>query len=217
MATREPWRWVGDRALLKEVPAGPTLAARNQAARGLAVRLADLALSEVEDLVVGAVSLLVVLRPGTEPSPKLRAALEDNAPPAVGRSGGERIHDIEVAYGGDAGPDLGEVARLHGTSERDVVSLHASARYTVGFLGFTPGFAYLIGLPAALATPRLATPRTRVEAGSVAIGGEFTGIYPRATPGGWRIIGRADVTLFDAALDRPAHLAPGDLVRFIAR
>ena len=211
------WRWVGDRAILSEFP-GDDLARRNQSARALCERVREGRLAEVEDVVPAAASLLVLLRAGEAPSRDLISALEhaeETASAAPGRE--SRVHDIEVAYGGDAGPDLAELARMHGLDERGVVELHASIHYTVGFLGFSPGFAYLIGLPATLATPRLATPRTRVPAGSVAIGGEFTGIYPRATPGGWRILGRTGVWLFDPSADPPTRLLPGDRVKIVPR
>ena len=122
--------------------------------------------------------------------------------------------EIEVRYGGDDGPDLEEVAARVGLSPADVVELHASARYVVLFLGFAPGFAYLGGLPDALVTPRRATPRQRVVAGSVAIAGGQTAIYPRSMPGGWNLIGRTEATLFDPMADPPARLSPGALVRF---
>lgn len=123
---------------------------------------------------------------------------------------------IAVRYGGDAGPDLNDAARHAGLSPEAFVARHAAGGYTVAMLGFAPGFPYLIGLDPALAIPRLATPRTRVEAGSVGIGGDQTGIYPRSGPGGWRIIGRTEQVLFDPLRTPPALLAPGDRVRFIA-
>ena len=130
----------------------------------------------------------------------------------------ERRHTVEVPvhYGGSHGPDLGEVARLTGLSEDDVVAAHAGAEYLVRFLGFSPGFPYLAGLPERLATPRLAAPRRSVPAGSVAIAGSQAGIYPLATPGGWNVIGRTELVIFDARRARPATLAPGDRVRFVA-
>jgi KipI family sensor histidine kinase inhibitor len=123
--------------------------------------------------------------------------------------------DVPVRYGGADGPDLEEVARLHGISPEDVVRIHASAEYLVYFLGFSPGFPYLGGMPAAIATPRLATPRTHVPAGSVAIGGDYTGIYPVASPGGWRIIGRTPLELFRAERAPLTLLRMGDHVRFV--
>jgi KipI family sensor histidine kinase inhibitor len=211
------WRWVGDRAILREF-AGDDLARRNQSVRALYERVREARFAEVEDVIPAAVSLLVLLRAAEPPSPHLLTALAGEQETAgVAASREVRVHDVEVVYGGDAGPDLADLARMHGLNDRAAVDLHASVLYTVGFLGFSPGFAYLIGLPAVLATPRLPTPRTRVPAGSVAIGGEFTGIYPRATPGGWRILGRTEFSLFDPAADPPARLLPGDRVRFVPR
>ncbi len=126
-----------------------------------------------------------------------------------------RSVQIPVAYGGEFGPDLDFVADYHTLSVSDVVRLHCGATYPVCMLGFSPGFAYLGGLPQAIATPRLDTPRTRVSAGSVGIAGYQTGIYPIATPGGWRIIGRTPVELFNAQDDPPVMLRPGDSVRFV--
>ena len=129
--------------------------------------------------------------------------------------GGGRLHEIGVRYGGEQGPDLEAVAEHAGLSPRDVIALHAEPEYRVAMLGFAPGFPYLLGLDPRLAMPRLATPRQRVEGGSVGIGGAQAGIYPRPGPGGWRIIGRTDAVLFDPARDRPSLLAPGDRVRFV--
>jgi KipI family sensor histidine kinase inhibitor len=96
------------------------------------------------------------------------------------------------------------------------VKLHTGAEYTVAFTGFTPGFGYLTGLPEPLRQSRLDTPRTRVPAGSVGVAGEFTGVYPRSSPGGWRLLGHTGTVLFDAHAERPSLLAPGDHVRFQA-
>lgn len=122
--------------------------------------------------------------------------------------------EIPVCYGGDVGPDLDTLAELHAMTAAQVVDLHASAEYVVYFLGFVPGFAYLGGLPEALATPRLATPRRAVPAGSVGIGGNQTGVYPVASPGGWRLIGRTPVVMFSASRAEMSLLAIGDRVRF---
>jgi len=113
------------------------------------------------------------------------------------------------------GPDLDDVAALHDLRPADVVELHAGTVYRVHFLGFAPGFAYLGRVPEAIATPRLATPRERVPAGSVAIAGEQTAVYPSESPGGWRLIGRTDVRVWDATRNPPALLAPGRHVRFV--
>lgn len=125
-----------------------------------------------------------------------------------------RLVEIPVRYGGDDGPDLESVAQLHGMRPADVIELHSGATYTVYFLGFVPGFAYLGGLPAALATPRLPSPRKRVEAGSLGIAGEQTGVYPIATPGGWRLIGKTPLQIFQAEREQMSLLELGDLVRF---
>jgi len=126
-----------------------------------------------------------------------------------------RLREILVCYGGEFGPDLVEVAAIHGLSPEEVVRLHSSAMYTAYFLGFVPGFAYLGGLPAELATPRLQSPRKSVPAGSVAIGGNQTGVYPTATPGGWRLIGKTPLKLFDPAEAHASFIEIGDEVRFV--
>lgn len=123
--------------------------------------------------------------------------------------------ELPVCYGGPAGPDLEHVAAHSGLSPAGVVELHSAASYLVYFLGFAPGFAYLGGLPAALQTPRLETPRPLVPAGSVGIAGRQTGVYPLAIPGGWRLIGRTSRVLFDPLRTPSALLQPGDEVRFV--
>jgi KipI family sensor histidine kinase inhibitor len=125
-----------------------------------------------------------------------------------------RVVDIPVCYDLEMAPDLLEAANELGIGPDELIHRHSSASYTVAMIGFAPGFPYLLGLPDSLALPRLATPRTRVPAGSVAIGGNQTGIYPRESPGGWRLLGRTPLVLFDAASTSPALLAPGDRVRF---
>lgn len=134
--------------------------------------------------------------------------------PAVDASAQPAI-DIPVCYGGSNGPDLEAVAAHAGIGPDEVVARHADATYCVAMLGFAPGFPYLLGLDPALAMPRMDTPRTRVPAGSVGIGGAQTGIYPREGPGGWRLIGRTPVVLFDAARADPSLLQPGQRVRFV--
>jgi KipI family sensor histidine kinase inhibitor len=137
-----------------------------------------------------------------------RAAAPEEAP--LGR-----LHEIPTRYGGDEGPDLADVARSRGLTEEQVIALHGSVEYTAFMLGFTPGFAYLGFLPEALETPRRATPRVRVRAGSVAIAGRQTAVYPVASPGGWHLLGRTSLRLFDPALDPPALIQAGDRVRFV--
>ena len=125
-----------------------------------------------------------------------------------------RIIDIPVCYEPEMAPDLAGAAGELGITADELIQRHSSGRYIVAMIGFAPGFPYLLGLPDSLALPRLATPRTRVPAGSVAIGGNQTGIYPSESPGGWRLLGRTPLVLFDAARASPALLMPGDRVRF---
>lgn len=130
----------------------------------------------------------------------------------------ERARDVRLiptAYGGEEGPDLAAVARARGLSEADVVALHSGSDYTALMLGFAPGFAYLGMLDEALEMPRRETPRPRVAAGSVAIAGRQTGVYPSSTPGGWNILGRTAARVFDASARPPALILPGDRVRFV--
>jgi inhibitor of KinA len=124
--------------------------------------------------------------------------------------------EIPVCYGEEYGPDLSDVAAMHGITPAQTIELHTSTTYLVYFLGFVPGFAYLGQLPKALVTPRLATPRKRVPAGSVGIAGDQTGVYPFATPGGWRLLGRTPMAMFRTDRDGFSLLSIGDRVRFIA-
>ena len=125
-----------------------------------------------------------------------------------------RLVGIPVCYGGEFGPDLAEVCSLHGMTATQAIQLHSSVEYLVYFLGFVPGFAYLGELPKELVTPRLAAPRRKVPAGSVGIAGNQTGVYPFATPGGWRLIGRTPIKMFRADSDGLSLLSIGDRVRF---
>ena len=142
----------------------------------------------------------------------LRLERSHSLPPISGRT-----VEIPVRYGGAEGPDLEFVAHAHDLTPEDVVRLHSSADYRVYMLGFLPGFPFLGGLPDALVTPRRPTPRIRVPAGSVAIGGAQTGVYPVESPGGWRLIGRTEVVLYDPERPQRAALSPGDRVKFVPR
>ncbi|GAA3392140.1 allophanate hydrolase subunit 1 [Cryptosporangium minutisporangium] len=165
------------------------------------------ALPGIEDVVPGARTVLVRTSPGQAPDLRWAAAWRpDEAPEQVGRE-----LTICVRYDG---PDLEDVAALAGVDVDGVVALHTGAVYTVAFTGFAPGFGYLTGLPEPLRVPRRSSPRTRVPVGAVGLAGDFTGVYPRPSPGGWQLIGRTDQTLWDAAADPPALLSPGDRVRF---
>jgi inhibitor of KinA len=127
-----------------------------------------------------------------------------------------QLVEIPVCYGGEYGPDLKDVAELHGMTAERAIKLHVSATYTVYFLGFVPGFAYLGELPKELATPRLPTPRKIVPPGSVGIAGNQTGVYPVATPGGWRLLGRTPAVMFQPERSEMSLLSIGDRVRFVA-
>lgn len=126
----------------------------------------------------------------------------------------QRTVNIPVCYGGDCGPDLEEVATMHGMTAETVIKSHSEAAYQVFLIGFTPGFAYLGGMEKTLASPRKSTPRNLVPAGSVGIAGQQTGIYSLDTPGGWQIIGRTPLRLFDPRRENPVLLNTGDRVRF---
>ncbi|PYE51932.1 5-oxoprolinase subunit PxpB [Deinococcus yavapaiensis] len=141
---------------------------------------------------------------------RLRAIIPTLRPPEREPA---RTLTIPVSYDG---PDLHDVARLTDLSPSEVIALHSGTFYEVAFLGFLPGFAYLRGLPSVLQLPRRATPRTRLEPGSVGIGGPWTAVYPLASPGGWHLLGRTSKAMFDASRDEPIVLRPGDLVRFEA-
>ena len=123
--------------------------------------------------------------------------------------------EIPVCYGGEFGPDLENVAAIHGCAAKRVAELHSSQVYHAYFLGFAPGFAYLGDLPEELTTPRLATPRKKVAAGSVAIAGKQTGVYPFETPGGWRLLGRTPLRMFRADREPMALVSVGDEVHFV--
>ncbi|MFB7949766.1 allophanate hydrolase subunit 1 [Kitasatospora phosalacinea] len=165
------------------------------------------------ELVPAARTVLVRYDPSATDWQRLRAAVIalplHEAPPA---SAAESVL-VPVRYDG---PDLAEVARLTGLTERQVVERHTAGHYRVAFCGFAPGFAYLTGLDPRLRVPRRAEPRTRVPAGAVAVADEYTGVYPRTSPGGWQLLGTTDLPLWDAAADPPTRLRPGTAVRFVA-
>ncbi|HZQ16344.1 MAG TPA: 5-oxoprolinase subunit PxpB [Gaiellaceae bacterium] len=191
-------RPAGDRAVLFEV-------ADNAEAVHLARALR--ARGDLVDVVPGHRTVLAVWEGGD--APRLDGVSVESAPaPAEAR-----LVEIPVRYDG---PDLADVARLAGVSPEEVAARHAAGVYTVAFLGFAPGFAYLLGGDELLHVPRLASPRERVPAGSVAVAGPYSAVYPRESPGGWRLLGRSDLVLFDPQRTEPALLAPGDRVRFVA-
>jgi KipI family sensor histidine kinase inhibitor len=199
-------RRYGRRALLTE-PANPNdLLALAAAAREL---------PGVEEVVPAARTALVV-GASAEDAERLAALL-----PTL-KLGREQLTGISADRGeivldvGYDGPDLDAVAAEIGIAADEVVQRHTAVEYVVAFCGFAPGFAYLSGLDPRLHVPRLAEPRTRVPAGAVGIAGEFTGVYPRPSPGGWRLLGRTDAQLWNVDADPPALLPPGTRVRFRA-
>jgi KipI family sensor histidine kinase inhibitor len=164
----------------------------------------------VVDLVPAARTLLLTFEPGTTHA-RLADAVARVDLDSADQPQQHREVTIEVTY---EGADLAEVAELTGIPAQEVVRRHQEARYVVAFTGFAPGFAYLAGGDPALVVPRRSTPRTKVPAGSVALAGEFTGVYPREGPGGWQLIGRTGAPLWDLDRDPPALLSPGTTVRF---
>lgn len=205
---------VGETALTVEL-GNQVDAALNARVHALAAALEHTPLPGLRETVPTYRSLLVHYDPRLLPTDTLRATLEQalaaltEAPPRAGR-----LVEIPVHYGDEAGPDLAGVAAHCGLSPAEVVRRHTAPTYQVAMLGFAPGFAYLLGLDPALATPRLATPRTRIAPGSVGIADAQTGLYALPTPGGWQLIGRTALTLFDPAREAPFFLHAGDRVRF---
>ena len=206
----------GEAALLVEFGDVPDLEL-NARVHALAHSLDTSPLPDMRDVIPGYVSLLVEFDP-------LQVDLET----AVGvlrqrigqieptSSAAGRVRTIPTVYGGEHGPDLDEVAARVHLSVEDVIARHTGAEQRVYMLGFSPGFPYLGDLPAELALPRRDTPRERVPVGSVAIAERQTGVYSRQMPGGWHVLGRTPLPLFDEDRSPPAYLAPGDRVRFVS-
>ena len=198
-------------------------AALNARVHAAAARLVAAALPGVRDLVPAYASLALSFDPAMweegdrPPWRALASRVEDElGGMSVECAGTHVCVEIPVCYGGAHGADLAAVAAHAGIEVAEVVARHTAVEYRVAMLGFAPGFAYLLGLDPALQMPRRAEPRLRVPSGSVAIGGAQTGIYPRELPGGWQLLGRTPLPLFDADAARPALLAPGERVRFVA-
>jgi KipI family sensor histidine kinase inhibitor len=197
-------RPAGERGLLVEVEGLETVHRLHAALRALDP-------PGVVELVPAYRTVLIVAEPDRAGVlDELAAALPELELPPAEAVAGETV-EVPVRYDGE---DLPEVARLTGLEAEEVVRRHTAPEYTVAFLGFSPGFPYLVGLDPALQVPRRDTPRTAIPAGSVGLAGDQTGIYPAASPGGWQLIGRTDVALFDPGRDPPALLAPGTRLRF---
>lgn len=194
-------RRCGDRALLLDVDDAP----------GVTRALRARPVPGVLDLVPGAATVLVTHAHDADVT-ALAEALAAVEPLPADPATAATVR-IDVVYDG---ADLDDVARLTRLSVDEVVARHQGAEYEVAFCGFAPGFAYLRGLDPALVVPRLTTPRTRVPAGSVAVADTWSAVYPRESPGGWRLVGRTDAVLWDLGRPAPALLAPGTRVRFAA-
>ncbi len=211
----------GDRAIVVEF--GDAIDVEtSRRVHDLASRLEALDLPAVLETVPTYRSLLVSYDPLVAPPDELQQAIREFGV-GVGESGtdgvdspGCRLVHIPTLYGSDYGPDIGFVADNADMTPEDVIKAHTSVEYLVHMIGFSPGFPYLGGLDERLATPRLESPRTETPAGAVGIAEGQTGIYPVASPGGWRIIGRTPVSLFDPNREPPTAVAAGDYVRFVA-
>lgn len=207
-------RHLGDRGLLVELGRGIDPAV-NRRVKQLHRIIARERPHGVVETVPAYASLLVVFDPLQASPEALKRQIIglcdfEDAGPTEDRA----VVEIPVVYGGEAGPDLDAVAAHHGLSREAVIGLHTGTVYRVYMIGFTPGFPYMGELPEALDTPRRDTPRTHIPKGSVAIAQRQTGIYPAVSPGGWQIIGRTPVALFDPRKETPSFLTMGDAVRF---
>ncbi|MBR8744091.1 allophanate hydrolase subunit 1 [Nocardiopsis sp. MG754419] len=164
----------------------------------------------VTDVVPAARTVLLRLEPGADPAAVAAAVTEIPLAAEIARGPGETV-TIPVHYDGE---DLADIADLTGLSPREVVRAHTAATWTVAFCGFAPGFGYMVSDDPRLHVPRRGEARTRVPKGSVALAGEFTGVYPRSSPGGWQLLGRTDAVTWDLQRDPPGLLRPGVHVRF---
>ena len=203
---------LGDAALLCELPAPATLV-QQQRIWALAAQAREW--PGVGEVLPGMNNLTLTFDPTAIELDALMAQVLAAWPKLSAKSVDGRLVEIPVAYGGEHGPDLGDVAAHTGLTPAEVVRRHSAGEYVVYLLGFLPGFAFMGGLAPELATPRRAEPRTAVPARSVGIGGEQTGIYPLASPGGWQLIGCTSLEMFDPAAEPPTLLRPGDRVRFV--
>ena len=189
----------------------------NACVHRLAERLRVAKVAGVRDIVPGMRELVVHVDPLHTDIGQIEAALDASADPVGPVASSAALTEIPVTYGGSAGPDLEDVAAACGLTPDEVCRRHAAVEYVVCFVGFLPGFPYLGLLDPSLRLPRRHAPRARVAPGSVAIAGEYTGVYPWASPGGWHLIGHTDLPLFELGATPPARLAPGGRVRFVAR
>lgn len=161
-------------------------------------------------------SLLVEYNPAVISMQALRARIEAaDIEGAAAETEKRRVLEIPCCYGGQYGEDLAGLAELTGLSEKEIIDIHAGTEYRVYMLGFLPGFVYLGGMDERIAAPRLNSPRVSIPAGSVGIGGSQTGVYPMASPGGWRLIGMTPVSFYDPKRENPVLCEAGDYIRFV--
>lgn len=207
-------REAGDSALLLELDEEISDSI-NARVVGIAAAVRRHALPGVRDVIPTYRSVAVHFDPLSIGLDSVRTLLTTSATEVASEAGEGKTVVIPVQYGGEMGPDLRDVAAFTGVSTDDVVAMHTDAHYRVFMLGFMPGFAYMGTVDQALAMPRHDTPRVKVPAGSVGIAGRHTGVYPRESPGGWRLIGRTPMSMFDPHRTPAALVAPGDTVRFV--
>ena len=190
----------------------------NRQIRQIIEQIKDLQLDGIIELVPTYCALLVQYDAMVYSYSDICRILEPTLQESVTDSANELVTIVEIptVYGGEFGPDLGFVASHNHLSEAEVVSIHSGTDYLVYMLGFIPGFTYLGGMDPRIATPRLSSPRTLIPAGSVGIAGEQTGTYPSDSPGGWQIIGRTPVTMYDMSKEQAALLQAGDYVRYVS-
>ena len=190
----------------------------NRHIRQIIEQIKDLQLDGIIELVPTYCALLVQYDAMVYSYSDICRILEPTLQESVTDSANELVTIVEIptVYGGEFGPDLGFVASYNHLSEAEVVSIHSGTDYLVYMLGFIPGFTYLGGMDPRIATPRLSSPRTLIPAGSVGIAGEQTGTYPSDSPGGWQIIGRTPVTMYDMSKEQAALLQAGDYVRYVS-
>ena len=210
------YRIMGDRSLLVELGDGISPLV-NQRVRGLFITLEQLRIEGIVEMVPSYRSLLIIYDPFKIKYPQLQDKVNDIQRLINQTQIPEpRTLKIPVVYGGKYGPDLEWVAEFHKISPEEVVQLHTESSYQVYMIGFIPGFMYMGELPETLNTPRRKTPRTSVPLGSVGIAQKQTGIYPAQSPGGWQIIGRTPLRLFDPIKRPPTPLEMGDQVTFFS-
>lgn len=204
--------WVNEQAITIQAPAPVSL---EQQQRMWALGASFQARDGITEIVPGMNNLTLAFDESQVDGERLMHELQQGWNNINVSSQSGRLVEIPVCYGGEWGPDLADIAAHTGLSVDEIIRIHSEAEYTVFFIGFQPGFAYLGGMPAVLTTPRRSSPRQAVPAGSVAIGGAQTGVYPKTSPGGWQILGHTDVVLFDPSRAEPSLWMPGDRVKFV--